>query len=66
MESKAGVKFLFQRFNREPIAVVTVYVGFLLFFFFFFVKWLLRSAVMDSGVKVTPTRRPNYGLRCRT
>lgn len=65
MESKAGVKFLFQRFNREPIAVVTVYVGYL-FIFIFLVKWLLCSSVMDSGVKVTLTRRPNYGSRCRT
>lgn len=35
MESKAGVKFLFQRFNHEPIAVVTVYVGYFFILFFF-------------------------------
>lgn len=42
MESKAGVKFLFQRFNREPIAVVTVYVGYLFIYFFGQVAAALR------------------------
>lgn len=42
MESKAGAKFLFQRFNREPIAVVTVYVGYFFYFFFGQVAAVLR------------------------
>lgn len=64
MDSKAGVKFLFESFNLNQSQSPQWGFFFGLYFAFFSsaVKWLLLSVVIDSGVKVTLTRRPNYSL----